>query len=206
MTALKNTSFRNAFTDGRAQPPRYAPVRSLYPGQNANEQPADQKIASARNHLENDSTPVEVIDLSANGGDNFSALKICLAALTCVIFVIAIIAALMGAWLILPFAGLEVALLALGARLAFLQNKDADRLAISPRFVHLTKQRKFKKTVHSFVLHWTWVRIQAGANRHEPARLQLGAHGTYTEFGEFLTDGAKHRLYLHLTRRPQNNI
>ncbi len=206
MTTVKTTSFRNTFNDDRAQAPRYAPAKRLYPIRAADGQRTDPKTVPARSHTQSQSMPVEVIALSANGESNFSALKICLAVLACVIFVIAIISAFMGAWLVLPFAGLEIALLALGTRLAFLQNKDADLLAISHQFVHLTKQRKYKKTVHSFVLHWTCVRIQPGANRHEPAQLQLGSHGTYMEFGEFLTGSAKHRLYLRLTQRSQDNI
>ena len=206
MSAAKFTDFRNRPTDGYFDTPDQALTGLFWEEAFSRSCDTIQKLPSVIDAISQPNAGIKSIRIHANGDSNFCALKICIAILTCVIFLIAIISALFGAWLVLPFAGLEIALLVVGARISFLHNKDADSLAISERFVHLTKHRKTHKTVHSFVRHWTIVRIKAGANRHEPAQLQIGSHGRFLEFGEFLTEKSKRRLYAHLTQCAQDNV
>ena len=144
------------------------------------------------------------IHIESNSSSNKGALTVCVAIVSLTVVLIAIISALFGAWLVLPFAGLEVALLVFFARLAYLHNGGADSLVISDEYVHLTSIRRSKKSVHSFVRHWTRITLCPGHNKHEPTQLQIGAHGHYQPFGEFLTDRSRQFVYDELNKWVSN--
>ena len=90
------------------------------------------------------------VDLHANDRTNRRALLNCVFFLAMVVLAIGIMFALFGAWLILPFAGLEILLLATGALIGCSRTDDADTLVISKNYVHL-KQRRGVDPVGQFV-------------------------------------------------------
>ncbi len=146
------------------------------------------------------------IQLEANGRGNTRILAICVAIVSFVVVLIAIICALFGAWLVLPFAGAEVALLALGAWLCCMHARHTDSLVISDSYIHLTQSRRSRQTVYSFVRHWTDVAMHPGGTRHEPEKLYIGSHGRYCLIGEFLTQRNRLAVYEQLNKQVRINV
>ncbi len=142
--------------------------------------------------------------LRTNAASNRQALLICVLFLSCAAIAIAIIFALFGAWLILPFAGLEVLLLAIGAVAACSHTGDADLLVISRNYVHLTQRRRSKRSVTSYIREWTRFVLVPGKTSHEPARLLIVNRVQELEIGEFLIESSKVRLYHQLTELVRN--
>ena len=111
-------------------------------------------------------------------------------------FGIAFFFALRGAWLVLPFAGLEMALL--GAALYIVGRRcrrrqevwlDGDRLeVVSPE----TGERQY------FQRAWARVELEPARHRGHPARLLVGSHRRRVEVGAGLTEHERERLAVAL--------
>ena len=142
----------------------------------------------------------------SNARLNQKSLFIGVLILSSVVVLISIIFALFGAWLILPFAGMEILLLATGAMIAGSHAHDADLLVISQKHVHLTKRRRSNRSVNSYVRHWTYASMEAGKTGHEPSRLLLGSHGENQEIGEYLTESSKRILCQQLIKWIRNDV
>ena len=138
------------------------------------------------------------LKIRPNESGNLRALLICVLVLILVIAAIGIILALQGAWLILPFAGLEILILATGAICVGLRAKNYESVIISRNFVHITKFKRPRFTVKSFAKHWIRVQLYSGRTRHEPSRLVVGLSGQLEEIGSCLTECSRKRLYRQL--------
>ena len=105
-------------------------------------------------------------------------------------FVAALIGAYMltlGAWPVLPFLGLEIAVVAVAflilqrrARFYDLVEAKGDDVCLSQRGRHGEKSGKLNR-------YWTQVRLAAGGHWY-PSRLLVGSHGNYMEIGAALTE------------------
>ncbi|MYI90202.1 MAG: DUF2244 domain-containing protein [Gammaproteobacteria bacterium] len=135
------------------------------------------------------------IELRSNASTNQQALVICVLILSIAALAIAIIFALFGAWLVLPFAGLEILLLAIGTYIVCSHSDDADVLVISRNYVHLTQRRRSKQSVSSFFRQWTKFVLLPGKTGQEPVRLLVVSRAKELEIGEFLIESSKKRLY-----------
>ena len=138
-------------------------------------------------------------EIRPNEAANGKALLLCVLVLTFTISAIGIIFALQGAWLILPFAGIEIIVLLASALYVGLRRKNYEMLVISKNFVHITKRVRSRKTVRSFVKQWVRVELCSGRTRHEPSRLLVGASGHRVEIGRSLTTESKERLHRQLS-------
>lgn len=146
------------------------------------------------------------IDLHANDRTNRRALLNCVFFLTMVVLAIGIMFALFGAWLVLPFAGLEILLLATGALIVCSRTDDADSLVISKNYVHLKQRRGSIQSVNSFIRKWTKIQLMPGKTGHEPSRLLVVCRADNIEIGEFLIESSRRRLYRQLTEWVRNNV
>lgn len=133
-------------------------------------------------------------------------LVMCICFLSISMFVISIMMFVLGAWLVLPFAGAELVVLIVGAWISSSHCSDADSLTISKNYVHLTKRRRMCKTVKSFPRQWTYFKLEPGCTKHEPSRLLVGSQGKYQEIGEYLIESARQRLYSQLINWIRNNV
>ncbi|WP_375183392.1 DUF2244 domain-containing protein [Marinobacter sp.] len=94
--------------------------------------------------------------------------------------------ALAGAWVIVPFAGLELAALAVGFYFTARACQRREVLTIGADDLHLEKGRSRK------LAEWTWpkpyVRVQLNAPRHPfaPPNLMLSHRDTEVSLGSFL--------------------
>lgn len=146
------------------------------------------------------------VNLHANHRKNKTALLICVLFLTLTVLAIGIIFALFGAWLILPFAGLEILLLATGVLVVCSRTDDADTLVISKNYVHLKQRRGSIQSVNSFIRKWTNVQLMPGKTGHEPSRLLVVCRANNFEIGEFLIESSRRSLYRQLTEWIRNNV
>lgn len=146
------------------------------------------------------------VDLHANDRTNRRALLNCVFFLAMVVLAIGIMFALFGAWLIFPFAGLEILLLATGALIGCSRTDDADTLVISKNYVHLKQRRGSIQSVNSFIRKSTKIQLMPGRTGHEPSRLLVVCRADHLEIGEFLVESSRRRLYRQLTEWVRNNV
>lgn len=123
----------------------------------------------------------------------------CLAGLAAAPLVLGIVAtAFLGAWPVLPFAGLEVGFLAYAFHRIACHDGDYERLEIEGRRVRI--EARFGAQVVSFEGHAPWARLVV---RDRPGRceLQLRYAGRTVEIGRMLTDERRRLWAAELGRR-----
>ncbi len=122
-----------------------------------------------------------------------------LASISFVVLSIALGFALIGAWLVLPFAGIELVALALALYLSQARgiaretvHIDAVEVAVSRVRAVLGADRR-EEPVARFPT--AWLRVRRGAGRGwYPRRLFIGASGRWVELGGFLTEEQRKRF------------
>jgi uncharacterized membrane protein len=109
-------------------------------------------------------------------------------------FGIASIFAFQGAWLIMPFAGLEM--LVLGGALYAVARRGCswqtisikgDSVDIAEGCSNTGRQQTFRRA-------WAQVDIQPARIKGHPARLVIRSHGRTVEIGSYLNEAEKERL------------
>ncbi len=116
---------------------------------------------------------------------------------------IAIAFAMQGAWLILPFAGLEM--LALGIALYVVARRAASwqEIAIESDEIRVVDHSVKKVKKLSFQRAWVRVLLEEAAITGHPSRLLLGSHGRHVEIGHCLNEEEKRHLVVQLRRAVQ---
>ena len=96
--------------------------------------------------------------------------------------------AFMGFWPVLPFAGLELALVAYALYRVSHACQVCEVISIDERSVTIEKGRRRPET--SDVFQRTWARLQwrRSRSRLHPNRLFVRSHGRWVEIGRFLTE------------------
>ncbi|NBO73818.1 MAG: DUF2244 domain-containing protein [Gammaproteobacteria bacterium] len=110
-------------------------------------------------------------------GARWFFVSLCVASLS-----IALPISLLGFWLVLPFAGLELALLAWALRASMARRHQRQTITIE------------------FPRHWAQVRIRAGGSPLHPSRLTVESHGRRHEIGHFLNEQERLGLAARLRR------
>ena len=105
----------------------------------------------------------------------------------------------LGFWPVLPFAGLEAAVL-LGA-VSWVQRRAAAReyIRVDAASVVVEKCRGSRRGDHDRIAYafprpWTRVELERGRQAHWPSRLLFSSRGRSVEVGAFLTDGERRGL------------
>ncbi len=121
-------------------------------------------------------------------------LGCCFGALAALTLSISGLFALQGAWLLLPFAGLEAAALGLAYLVYARHAADYDRIEVDRERV-LVERASGGRTAR---VEWRsgWVRVAYGGGRREPIRLI--AAGSEVAVGRFVPDGSKEQLVREL--------
>jgi uncharacterized membrane protein len=109
--------------------------------------------------------------------------KLCLfAAAAIVTGLIALIFAAFGAWLVLPFAGLELALLAWALHFLHRRAGDYERVVLAGDTLRVETCEAGLPARHEFHRYWAQVRVSpAGSD----ARVFIRSHGREVELGRF---------------------
>lgn len=99
-----------------------------------------------------------------------------------------------GAWMVLPFAGLELVIV---AAVLFTVNRragDYELVMIDKHRVRLTRRIRGRQKSHEFQRYWTRVLLEPGAVKWHPSRLLIGSHGRLVALGGSMTEHARKDL------------
>ncbi len=107
--------------------------------------------------------------------------------------------ALAGAWLVAPFAGLEVAVAGMALYLLYRHAGDYECIDIEGRRVRIARRRGSREVRYDFERYWTRVRL-ARSEGLRPSRLSIGSHGRFVEIGATLDEDARWQLAQRLRR------
>lgn len=105
----------------------------------------------------------------------------------------ALLLASRGLWLVLPFAGLELAAMAAALHVTAHRARVSETVEIDARELRIRRGNPDRSDSVAFASGWARVRLLAGAARWHPPRLLVGAHGRWVEVGRFLTDEERRR-------------
>ncbi len=106
-----------------------------------------------------------------------------------------------GAWPILPFAGLEVALLAYVVYRVQADCNNHEVVVLDELHLDVTRRVGGEVQSHRFNRHWVRVNLRQSRARNLPSRLQVGSHGKFVEIGACLTNDERASLANHLAAR-----
>src|SRR5437868_11559543 len=96
--------------------------------------------------------------------------------------------ALQGYWPVLPFAGLEIALLIWAVRASMRDGREHQIITISADSVSVQHYNARGEQLAVFPRHWVKVKLHAPLAAQHPSRLTLESHGRAWEVGRFLTE------------------
>jgi uncharacterized membrane protein len=150
-----------------------------------------------------------MLEFEAKEGDGFSItskrncsiapfpLCVCFVAAGLISLTIALVWTWLGAWLILPFAGLEVAALVLAFVLNARHAGDYERIRLRPGLLTLEICSGSRVSRHELNPHWAQV-VEAGSGMGR--RVVVMSHGREYEVGRHLDDDARQWLAKELQR------
>lgn len=118
---------------------------------------------------------------------------------------IAVAFSVLGAWPILPFAGLEWLLLAFGMKWTLDRNSMQEVITLLDDALLWEKGRVEPELSCRFLRAWVAVDWTRPDNRNHPNRLYLRSHGRKVEIGSFLTDTEREELALELVKILSDN-
>ena len=113
---------------------------------------------------------------------------------------VAIRFAILGYWVILPFAILDM--VAVGLVLYFLMRHHSyvEKVQIKENDLVIRHVQKNNRLSWCFSLHWVSVNLQKSKHRWYPRRLLVGSKGEWVEIGQCLTDSEREALAVALKR------
>jgi uncharacterized membrane protein len=108
--------------------------------------------------------------------------------------------ALKGFWPILPFAGLEMALLAWALKVSLERRFHSQTITVTESDVSIESRERAGAERVVFPRHWAQVKLRRPAASLHPSRLTIESHGRQCELGSFLTEEERRGLALRLQR------
>jgi uncharacterized membrane protein len=108
--------------------------------------------------------------------------------------------ALKGFWPILPFAGLEMALLAWALKVSLERRFHSQTITVTESDVSIESREREHSARIVFPRHWAQVKLRRPAASLHPSRLTIESHGRQCELGSFLTEEERRGLALRLQR------
>ena len=122
-------------------------------------------------------------------------------ALTCLVTLgTGAVLAARGFWPVLPFAGLEMALLGWALRVCLERRFHRQTITVTDTEVSIESEAREARAQVVFPRHWARVKLRRPAARLHPSRLTIESHGRQCELGGFLTEEERRGLALRLQR------
>ena len=122
-------------------------------------------------------------------------------AATCIVpFAVSGFLALRGFWPVLPFAGLEMALLAWALNASLQRRFHRQTITVTDGEVRIESCERARHEQVVFPRHWAQVKLRRPAARLHPSRLTIESHGRQCELGSFLNEEERRGLALRLQR------
>ena len=120
--------------------------------------------------------------------------------LCAVSFTVSGLVALQGFWPVLPFAGLEMALLGWALKISMDRRHHRQTITVSPDAVEIEDAKPACCSRVVFPRHWAQVRIRVASSPLHPSRLMIESHGRRCEVGSFLNEQERQSLAQRLRR------
>jgi uncharacterized membrane protein len=104
----------------------------------------------------------------------------------------------LGAWPVLPFAGLELAVL--GGVLAYLHRhaEDGEILILDEHKVRIIRREAGRTHEQQFSRYWAKAHLLRADQDWYPSRLVIGSHGRFVEIGAAVGEPERRALYRRL--------
>ena len=132
---------------------------------------------------------------------DWARMRLLLCLLTAAIAAVAAFFALQGAWLVLPFAGLEALGLAVAIYLNARRAVTREVVTISGADLVVSRGRRRLAEVGRFPRYWTRLPLIEDPRGWYPRRLLLSCHGRHLEIGAVLTEAERQGLATALQSR-----
>jgi uncharacterized membrane protein len=136
-----------------------------------------------------------------------AAVKL-LAALAIIVLIVGVGFAHMGAWLVLPFAGLEILAFAYAFFYIYLHSADFESITIENDSVVIEKRNYKEVTTTVFQKHWAQINLREVASVGGvigKSGLFIRSHGKEVEFGRnFMNDEQRVKLARELKQKLKN--
>ena len=113
---------------------------------------------------------------------------------------IAIGLTLLGFWLVLPFAGLEMLALGIGLYVVACRCYECEVISINDDSIRIERGRDYPREQWTLGRMWARVVLERCPRAWYPSRLLLRSHGRSVEIGRFLDEEERQRLADELTR------
>ena len=113
---------------------------------------------------------------------------------------IAIGLTLLGFWLVLPFAGLEMLALGIGLYVVACRCYECEVISINDDSIRIERGRDYPREQWTLGRMWAHVVLERCPRAWYPSRLLLRSHGRSVEVGRFLDEEERQRLADELTR------
>jgi len=107
---------------------------------------------------------------------------------------IAIVFVLQGYWPVLPFAGLEIAIVGAAFWYCGRKAQDYDLITIESDRVNVVQRANAREQTWEFDRHWARVELVPGEGRLHAPRLMLGSHGKRVEIARALPEESREML------------
>jgi uncharacterized membrane protein len=120
--------------------------------------------------------------------------------LAVVTFLVAGVCAAQGLWPVLPFAGVEIGLLAWAVRASLRRGAEREVIVVSEAHVVVERRSPSGSRQSVFPRHWARVTLRDPPAGRHLRRLTIESHGRACEVGRFLTDDERCRLAARLER------
>lgn len=138
--------------------------------------------------------------LRPNHSLSWKASKLWFATIAGVVLAVALAFTLSGLWPILPFAGLELALLGYCFYRCAVNAQNCEVITVDTKVVKVEKGRRRPEDRWDLPRPWAAVAIERHGVRGHPSRLFLRSHGRRVELGTFLNEDERRDLALELSR------
>ncbi len=139
--------------------------------------------------------------IQPNGSLSWVWMKRLFGFLACSVAAVGTYFAAQGAWLVLPFAGLE--LIAIGAGIYASARWSAGRevIEIKGNDLRILRGRRLLTEIHRLPRHWTRVNLRQDPRGWYPSRLLLECHGRGLEIAQPLVESERLQLAEDLRTR-----
>jgi uncharacterized membrane protein len=119
-------------------------------------------------------------------------------------FAVAGVFAAQGFWPVLPFAGLEIGLLAWAVRASMREGSKRETIEIDEALITIGRIDRSGEHFSVFPRHGSSVTLRTPQTALHPSRLVLESRGRVCEVGRFLTEDARHSLAARLQQLVGN--
>jgi len=140
------------------------------------------------------------IELAPNCSLTPRGARLFVGSLAVVTFGVAGFFAAQGLWPILPFAGLEIGLLAWAVRASLRSGAERELIVVSDAEVVVERRAPSGSRRTVFPRHWARVTLRGPQPAQHPSRLTIESHGRACEVGRFLTEEERRSLAARLER------